>query len=300
MKRQNIFLSLAFILLLSSPLLAGDRPGSSWLEAAPGARAAALAEAVTASVEGPTAAYWNPAAIGLQPGIEMMHADWWIESSSVQHLAATFASGRYGWGASLHHVGSYDLELRDGPSSDPDGSFDSRSFSIGFGGSAEIANRWRIGLNGHYLSESLYTEHANGYSVDAGLLGRGVVSGALDLGLAVRHIGAMESFSGGDSDLPTTFSLGARYRLDTFRHAPTSVMADVVSVKGFSPGLRVGAETLLFDMLALRGGYRYGEEASSLSAGFGLIWKSWNFELSLTPYENDLGTVQRFSIRTSW
>lgn len=300
LRRQNIFFLLAFLTLSPVAIRAQERPGASWLEAAPGARAAALSEAVTAAAEGPVASYWNPAAVGLEPGIELMHADWWVESSSVQHLAASFSSGRFGWGASLHHVGSYDLQLRDGPSAEPDGSFDSRSFSAGLSTSAEVVSGWRAGLSGRYLSESIYTEHAGGYSVDFGLLRRGLVSGALDLGLAVRHIGAMDSFAGGSSDLPTTVSAGARYRLPLGPSTPSSLMADVVSVRGYDPAVRVGAETLFFNALALRAGWQSGEQQNNISAGFGLRWRQWSFEMSLSPYENDLGTTQRFSIRADW
>jgi hypothetical protein len=298
---KKMFFVAAFLFVAVPGAVAGEIPGSGWLEAGPGARAAAMGDAMTAAVDGPTATYWNPATTAINGGgAEVMHADWWVESSSIQHLAVTFPGELVDVGFSAHHVGVYGLDLRTGPSADPIDEFDSRSYSLGLSIARGFGDGWRVGATSRYLSEDIYVDHANGWSLDLGLLRSGLVSGALDLGLAVRHIGDIEGFASEGDPLPTTASAGVLWRPSLVRTVPTAFALDVVHVREYGLGVRTGIEATVFDMLALRGGWQLDDRSSSFSAGFGLRWKSWMFDLSLTPYEDDLGTTQRFSVRADW
>ena len=277
------------------------RPGSTWLEVGPGARAAALGEAVVAAPLGPSGAWWNPAGAGIDGGgVELMHANWWVDGSTAQHIATTFRTGKIGWGASLHHVGVSNLELRDGPSATPIDYFDARDFALGATVSAPVYKQLRAGLSVRYLSEDIYTYHSNGWSMDAGLYLPDAVSGALDLGLAVRHLGDIEGLAGASSDLPTTVSAGARLRVPVGLETPPSVLFEVSKVRDLNTSVRVGAEVRVLGALDLRGGWKSGYEGQSLSAGFGLTWRQWGLDFGYAPFEDDLGSTQRFSLRAAW
>jgi hypothetical protein len=289
------------IALLFTVSHATARPGSTWLEVGPGARAAALAEAVVASPEGPSGAWWNPAGAGTDGGgVELMHANWWVDGTTAQHIATTFRTGKIGWGASVHHVGVSNLELRDGPSSTPIDYFDARDFALGVTVSAPLYREIHAGLSVRYLSEDIFTYHSNGWSLDAGLLWTDAVSGALDLGAAVRHLGDIEGSAGTGSDLPTTVSAGIRFRLPLKMETPPALLVEVAKVSDLNPSVRFGAEVCLLGALDLRAGWRSGYEGQSLSTGFGITWRHWGLDFGYSPFEDDLGSTQRFSLRAAW
>ncbi len=278
------------------------QPGAAWLEIGPGGRAAGLAEAMTAAVEGPTATYWNPAAVGFgASGVEAMVADWGLTGGKVQYLAGVFRGHRLGWGVSLLHVGTGDLELRTRPSAAPVGSFTARSYA--FGGTLALALPWgglRAGASGRYLVDEIHIYDTEGWSLDLGLLRPGLLDGRLDLAVTVRHLGRMKAFLEEACDLPTTYTAGARYRPGALGRVKPSLMLDVARVADYDPSVRGAVEAVLFDAVALRAGYATGYEARGLSAGLGLAWRGWRFDYGYTPFAEDLGNAQRISVARTW
>lgn len=293
-------------LLMTLPLMmmtmtAFARPGSAWLEIGPGGRAAALAEAVTASVDGATATYWNPAAMdATRNRVEIMQNSWWVEGGSSQYVSGTFPSGKMVFGASAMHVGFSDLQLRDRPSASAIGTFDARNYSLGLSASGPIGKGFRVGASLHYLNETIYVDQASGWSGDIGVLRRGLLGGSLDLGAALRHLGRIEALRTTAYDLPTTFAVGGLYRLPDLGIAKPAVMVDVAKVRDYDPSVHLGAEVGLFQYLALRAGYASGYDARGLTGGFGVEWDRWRFDYGYTPFRDDLGAAQRFSVAVSW
>ncbi len=293
-------ISIVFLLLFSCTVILAES-GASWLEVSPGGRAGGLAETMTASVQGATATYWNPAIVGLSGNsVEMMNNDWFVENSSSQHIAGSFSLGKYGLGASIHHVGINDMELRTRPSNNPDAFFDSRNYSIGASLSRPISGGLRGGLTLRYLSEAIHVYHSNGWSMDAGLLYSGLASGKLDLGLTVRHIGQMDALLNEKYELPTTYSIGGLYRLGLLEKIAPKIMLDVVKVNSYDPSIRLGTEVDFSNYMSLRCGYMTGYEAQGFAAGFGLKYDRWRFDYGYTPLNNDLGHAQRFSVSAVW
>jgi hypothetical protein len=294
------FISIIFLLLFFQSIVIAET-GASWLEISPGGRAGGLAETMTASSQGATSTYWNPAAVGMDGNsVEMMNNDWWVENSSSQHIAGSFALGKYGLGASIHHVGINDMELRTRPSDTPEGLFDSRNYSIGLSLSRLFSGGLRGGLSVRYLSESISYSHANGWSMDMGVLYPGFMSRKLDLGFTVRHLGHMDALNSEEYDLPTTFSIGALYHLGLFEKFAPKIMMDVAKVDSYDPSLHLGTELDFTSFLSLRCGYMTGYEAQGFAAGFGLKYDRWRFDYGYTPLNNDLGHAQRFSVSAVW
>ncbi|MBD3166109.1 PorV/PorQ family protein [bacterium] len=275
--------------------------GGAWLEIGAGGRAAALGEAMTAAVEGPTATYWNPAAVGLAGNrAEVMHAAWIGEANS-QYLATDFDLGAWGLGFSALHVGIDDLELRSGPSAEPEGSFQSRNIALGFSVARALPIKsLRLGVSGRYLKDKLYMYDAEGYAFDIGLLQRGLLKGHLDVGLSVRHLGEMGALKTEEYDLPVTYSAGVQYHVLRMGIVEPSVMLDVVQVADYDLSLRGGLEVKVSEYFYARGGYASGYDARGVSGGFGLQWNGWRFEYAYTPFTEDLGNAQRFSFGMQW
>ncbi len=293
--------STVMIVLLVAAVPVFARPGSTWLEVGPGARAGALAEAVVASPQGPSGAWWNPAGAGIsEAGVELMHADWWVDGSTAQHIAATFLTGKVGWGFSVHHVGVANMELRDGPSAAPIETFDARDFALGATASFPVHQKLRAGLSLRYLSEGIYIYHANGWSMDAGLLWPEAFSRALDLGVAVRHLGGIEGLDRRSNDLPTTVSAGLRWRLPLLLKTLPSLLIEGAKVTGYDTSVRLGGEVRVLGALDLRAGWRSGYDGQSLSAGFGLAWRQWRLDFGYSPFADNLGDTKQFSLRAVW
>jgi hypothetical protein len=293
--------ALALLSLLFAAFPAVARPGSAWLEFAPGARAAALGEAVTATPDGPSAAFWNPAAVGRAGnGLEAMHSQLFVESGSAQFVALELDRERFGFGLSVLHLGVGDMELRDGPSSDPSGTFDSRNYALGLSGAWRITPSLRFGASGRYLSEAIHVHTASGWSGDLGLLWSGLLDNHVSLGATVRHLGRMEALESRRFELPTTGTAGLYLAGYTFGFVQPSLAADLAWITGGELSPRLGLEAVLFQRLALRAGWTGGREAQGFAAGFGIHWEGWRFDYAYTPMKDDLGASQRVSVGVSW
>jgi len=293
----------AFILISLLTVSAVARPGSSWLEIGPGGRAAALGEAMTASVNGATASYWNPAKVGLSgSSIEVMYADWWVDQSSTQYLAGDFSKGKIGFAVDAIHVGIYDMELRSRPSATPIGEYDARNYAIGATLALPVISRLRAGVHVQYLSESIYVHNANGWASNFGLYYSQLFNYSLDIGFSARNLGNIDAIDEEAFKLPATYSLGMVYHISSVSSQlfKPRIMMDVVKVESYDLNLKVGAEADVYEYLSARVGYVGGIEGQGLSFGFGVNWESWRFDYGYTPLQEDLGTAQRISVSATW
>ncbi|MDP8208221.1 MAG: PorV/PorQ family protein [Candidatus Electryonea clarkiae] len=302
MKKQLLHIMLIGIIVFADTgVFAFDHPGATWLEIGPGGRAAGLAEAMTAVVDGPLSTYWNPALVGnTRGGIEVMHGEW-IAGTKAQYIASDAKFGKWGVGVSALHVGTGDLELRASPTSAPIGQFEARSYGAGVSVSRSLPlEGLRVGFTGRFLSDEIYVYSGDGWSADAGLSYSGLLSNHLDLGATIRHMGKMEALNKEAYDLPTTTSLGARWRFSPMGYVQPDLIVDVAKVSNYDISVRAASEIHLMDMFAIRGGYATGYEAKGLALGFGLFWKNWAFDYGYDLFSNSLGYAQRISIRKSW
>lgn len=296
-KRTSICTLLLLTLLVPGAFAA---TGVTWLELTPGGRAAALGGAQTASVDGPMAPFWNPAAVGMDGnGAAVMHSNLWIDGTQ-QNVSSVFQLGKFGLGFSALHVSVDDMDLRSGPSTSPIGQFDARNYALGFSVSREVPGGLRIGVSSRYISESIYNYHADGWSLDAGVLKKGLFGDRLDLGATVRHLGDIDALYQEASDLPTTMTLGGQYRIGTVWKMAPKIMADLAHVRDDGFHAHAGLEVDLFDYLIVRGGYVSGYEGRSFAGGIGIRWEQWTFNYGFTPYRDDLGNSQRFSVTVTW
>lgn len=301
MTRRFYLPFLTALLIAGWPLSVQARPGSAWMEIGPGGRAAALGDAMTAAARDPFAGYWNPAAVGLTGNTAAATiADWWVEGMAVHHLAGTFVLGELGVGFDARHAGIGDMELRDGPSASPLGSFDSRNLALGASVSAPLLAGVRLGMSGRFLSETVYVHQANGWSMDAGLLRPGLLGGALDIGFTIRHFGHISALVDEEYDLPTTVSAGAALRPGSYGPVAPTVLFDIAQVRDLDPVARGGLELMMFEALALRGGYAAGEDSRGFSAGFGVVWRQFRVDYGYAPYGDDLGSAQRVTVAAVW
>ncbi len=256
-----------------------------------GPRAAAMGEAYTAVVGDQTAAFWNPAGIALLRKKDFLLA----HHQSFQGIGQTYGGWAYGNGRrglalslGVHSAGG--LETRTGPSTDPLGTFSVYELNGGFSYAQRITDQVTFGWSVRALQETVGPESAWGIGVDLGAMYTSSFPG-LTLGAAYRNLGRMEPLDQVRTPLPRTFRAGAAYV-----RGPVTGSADYRLPKGGSPGIHLGAEYAIRQVLFLRGGYRSGHDTKDVSFGLGLRRRNWRIEYAFVPSALDLGGSHRVAV----
>ncbi|MFB3908056.1 MAG: PorV/PorQ family protein [Candidatus Eisenbacteria bacterium] len=294
-----VLFALASLAVLGSTVLgsASAAPvGMAYLKIGAGAEAVAMGNAVVSNVEGPSATYWNPAALAFQPGLQATVA----HNESFQSIRQEFAGitrsfGRLGLGVSLHGTWSDQLDSYDNAGI-YQGKFGYYGISTGLAGGYQMSDSWSLGVGASYVREQLDTYSADGISLDAGVLGRDVFAG-LDFGLALLHLGPNLRYVDQQLSLPMTVQGGATYRLRLPSIGATALLAaEVRKVREEDPNLQLGVEYRLREVARLRLGYRSGLDSEDVSFGIGLHQGSVQADYAYVPFGDDLGTQHRIGI----
>ncbi|GAB4314253.1 MAG: type IX secretion system outer membrane channel protein PorV [Candidatus Zixiibacteriota bacterium] len=261
------------------------------------ARGAAMGGSVIADATGTEALFWNPAGAALVNGTELMvsHRQY-IADISLDHLALAHNVGSFG----VIGLSVKALTMGDEPvytTQQPEGTgemFSSSFVVVGLSYARSITDRLNFGVNGHYISEKIYNEAANGLAFDMGFIYRPSVGG-MTLGVVVKNYGPKMAFDGPDFGQPVDFgnqndghegrTQSASFELPSYIQFgaawdPIETARQRVRMTGsfqsnnFSEDeFRVGSEWGLDDQFFLRGGYIASSQDSYLygfSLGAGL------------------------------
>lgn len=257
----------------------------------------ALGGAVTSSISGVEAIYWNPAGVAATTqGAEVLISRMqYIAGIDVSYAAVAAQFGGLGWVAvSLKTLDFGEIPVTTELAPDGTGDFFSPTFiTLGLTYSRAMTDRILFGTTVKLISEQITRESATGVAFDFGLqYSTGV--GGLKLGVALKNIGPNMKFSGsdlevrtripdqrGDSrerpleipvspfELPTTLQLGLSYDwnvTETNRLQFTGAfLNDNFGLDRYSAGLEYSMNNLLF----IRGGYTFGynTEEDSFESG---------------------------------
>ena len=294
----------AAVLVLARPAGAGTTTGFAFLNLPAGARAAALGGAYTALADDPTAVFWNPAGVAARTALG---APGEIAVSGVHHesiqnfhqdlVAATWRRG--GDGLSLafnsHYTGR--LEGTD-EIGNPLGAFGATDFAVAGGYATTAAPGLRIGGSVGWISETIAGTGASTLSFSVGGIYAPAGVPGLTVGVAARNLGGSPRFattSGGAGeavDQPRTLAAGAA--LGGSRGGLRWLVAsDVSQLAGEDVEARVGVEIAPSPVLALRGGWMFGQDAADLTAGAGVAVGRVQFDYAFVPYHDELGTSHR-------
>jgi len=325
-------LTIVVALLCASFLGAGQlrKPGingAAFLKIGVGARLVALGSAATTIAGDPNMVFVNPAGIQVDKGKTQLGLNYnkWIIDLNHSAAAITHGFGELGTiGIGVIYMGLSDIAAdRDlsppgytGPVAEPEGigqydAFDYSDLAVTLAYSKQFTDNFVMGAAVKFIREEIDTESASAFALDFGAIYK---TGFRDLkfGAKINNVGGDLKFYAVGAPLPLNFSIGASASL---------VTGDDFSLKGFvdltkpmdSPQLYfVGAEWNLYEILALRGGYKVGysgytdelngfkQTDEGFSFGGGLNLKVMNYNLwidyALTSF-NVFENTHRFTLR---
>lgn len=287
---QNITVSmaLAIALLLTAP--AGAGTGMRNMLNLTGARQAAMGETVVLHQADPFNLEYNPAAIiGLTKGRVGFSYNSFIQDRNNNSLAAIFPVKSVICGIHARLAGVGDIEVRQGPTSEPDYIAGSHDFALKAFAAYKILPRLQAGISAGWLMEKIDVDRASIAAVGFGA----AYYAPYDLAFhaSVSNLGGKITYIAQKDDPPTIYRAGAAYR-----RGPGRLAADYVSIKSGEGRLHMGGEYLIQQMLFLRAGYQVGYDNRDFSAGVGFAYKDFRIDYAFVPYKSDLGNSHQFTL----
>ena len=275
---------LLFAVLLALPVTL-SATGLPSLRLSGGARAAALAEAVTAL---PDAQALNPAALQSRGQSAAFSHATWIQGTRQDYLHLAWARGQSVWGLSGQLWQTDDLERRTGPSTAPLGHFGVYEGAAGLS-YARRMDRLRVGLRLNVIRQSISTDNASGASADFGLIY--AIDPRLHFGASLRNLGSMGKLNRQATDLPLEARLGAAYTGFT----DLLITVEAQQARDGDLTFHLGGEYHAGERLRLRAGYQNAENRN-LSAGLGLVTGRWIIDYAYVPFSSGLGDAHRITL----
>ncbi len=268
------------LLLATSAQAALRKPGitgATFLKVAVGARMAALGSAATTIYNDPNMIFWNPAGIQTDNGktqIALNYDDWLLQ---FKHQAAAITHGFGNWGTvglGFIYMGLSDIPAdRDivppgynGASMEDLGvgrydSFDYYDLAMALAYAKQFTDRFRMGVTVKYIYEKIDTETAGSLAFDFGAV---YETGFRDLAIGARinNVGEDFKFYAIGAPLPLNFSIGASVAIAQEKNSQLRLLADLTKPQDSPQLYFTGAEWLLYEKLALRGGYKFNYSGS--------------------------------------
>jgi hypothetical protein len=261
------------------------------------ARAAAMGNAYTALASDASAAYWNPAGLALADNhsILFMHNAWLLDINH-EFVAAQLVRGNHNLAFSVNMIAVPDIEIRKGPSENPDGTSTATNLYLSGAYAREVAENWLVGVQLKFLSEKYYMIQAEGYAMDFGVIRQNLVPN-LNVAATLQNIGKMNKLQNVATELPLIARLGVAYQIPykVLDHNPIAAL-DVMTVYEDVTQVNIGSEIPLGSYLAVRLGYVIGSESYSFTTGAGISYDRYRFAYAFVPYKYDLGTTHRISL----
>jgi len=300
-RKFGLPLILVAALLVSSVAWAGDgTAGSTYYMDLFGIGVGAGPSAMAAYTAAPGDIWsltYNPAGLAniarVQLGVSQIQ---WIEDTSFSYLSVGLPSGSGGLalGMAYFDLGSVDATGADGTSLDGTAEAYNFGFVGGYGFQMPNICAMSVGISGHLIQGSFDEQTATAIGVNLGAL-YGLMENQVQLGLAVRNLGTKFQFGdeGSDEDEQAlTFAGGVSYSTaeDQISNVDLTVGADVLMPKDRDVAMAFGGEVWVYDMLALRVGYKTGIEMGNLSYGAGFKYSDFQLDYAYTDHDTFEGT----------
>lgn len=272
--------------------------GMKFLSVSVHARAAAMADAMTAQEASSIAMLYNPATMAnMNYDLDVaLGQTQWLAGTSYNMATVAYrpAAGRYGTvGLSLVAVdyGEHFLETirADNEQGFLDlGSYSPSAMAVGLGYARALTDRFSAGANLKYVTQSLgeATMSADGDSrqtedfsrntlaVDFGVLYRTGIR-SLNFAISARNFSREITYAEENFELPLTFSMGVSANLFELSGYSSSTHALLMTVQAERPRdyaeqVKAGMEYTFMNTLSLRAGYLFPTDEQGINLGAGL------------------------------
>jgi hypothetical protein len=296
------------IIILSTTLSVQDasaqagKSGLAFLKLGGSARGVSMGDAMSGSVTGAAATYYNPAGLlganadGSSAEVMLMHKGW-IQDTRMEYLATRIAlNDESALGFFLNSTTVSDIEVRTRPGT-PEGTFTARNFSVGASYARTMWNDLRIGLTAKFLYEKIFVDEASGLAFDLGLQCKTPIE-HLSVGAVLANLGSVSELRSEKSTLPAILRVGPAYSLEIESMDSRIILAadELYIFPERSSYLNVGGELFFNQTLAARAGYQFGSEGRGLSTGVGVHYGIVNLDYAYSPFSSDLGNAHTISL----
>lgn len=276
-----------------------------------GARATAMGNAISASIDDPTAIYWNPAGLsGLARGTFTAEYAQWLADISVNYVAVAVPLGVGTIGVGVTAVRTPEMEETTVEQQDGTGrTFTAASYALSLSYARALTDRFAVGGSVKYIAERISYSMASGLALDIGTLFVTPFQG-LRLGAAITNFGTKMRMRGDDLltivdidpnnrgnntsnraelrtdpfDLPLMMRIGLAGEIFQRNGSRLTLAIDALSPSNSSQYVNLGAEMgLLGDLILLRGGYSelfLTDSAHTFSLGGGLRYRFGTFHVT--------------------
>ena len=296
-RKFGLPLILVAALLVSSVAWAGDgTAGSTYMDLfgiGVGAGPSGMA-AYTAAPGDIWSLTYNPAGLANVTGVEVgVSQIEWIEDSSFSYLSVGLPRGDGGLALGLAYFDLGGVVVTDVGGTDMDEMAEAYNFGFVGGYGFEMPNicDLSVGVSGHLIQASFDDETATAIGVNLGAL-YALMEDQVQVGVAVRNLGTKFQFVDEEDEQTMTFAGGISYSTaeDQIANVDLMIGLDALMAKNRDVAVAVGGEVWVYDMLALRVGYKTGVEMGNLSYGAGFKYSDFGLDYAYTDHEEFSGT----------
>lgn len=278
-----------------------------FLKIGPGARALAMGGTYVGISDDIYAAYYNPAGVAINHGngqAAFSHTQW-IADINYDYAAASINIESFGsLFMSVTSLRVPEEKVRTFEFPEGNGQvWDANSVSFAVGFAKSLTDRFSIGFNAKYISESIWSSSATGFALDVGtyyltpfndlIIGASILNFGTKMKLDGRDIqinydpdgnlatgpnNVPAKFEMDQYDLPLTFRIGFSMDVIKSRYIRIKAAVDATHPNDNTEYLNSGIEFAYDELVFIRGGYKSlfmdnSEESFTLGAGI-------NYELS--------------------
>ncbi|MFA6570625.1 MAG: PorV/PorQ family protein [Bacteroidota bacterium] len=300
--------------------------GVQFLKIGVGARANGMAGAYGAVADDLTSIYWNPSGLAKVKGMggDFSYTSWF---AGFTHAFAAFSlplGENYMAAVSLQAFTSDRIPITTMDKPQGTGSaYTLSDIAINATIAGYLTEQFSFGITAKMLNSSIAMLDAPGFAFDIGTMYETGIQG-IRLGFSIHNLGTEMKYSGQDLQttkklvdalsaspldvqylasgfsLPLTFRAGiASDIINEDEHKLTAAL-DFVTLSDTPEQFAVGAEYVWNKIVAVRAGYRIGQDEFGLGGGFGVNYLTGGFngqiDYSINPTKS-IGLVNRISIQ---
>jgi len=269
------------IFLSSAPLLSQQgetfkrlgKAGFTFLKISPSARAAGMGDAFTAIADDATAIFFNPAGLTNIDRLEYsLGITNWIIDSQLMSAAVALPLGRGTVGVSAVSFAPPGFE--ETTVTEPEGTGRTvhvGDIAVGLAYGLRLTDRLSFGSRIQYVEENIDRDQASSWVVDFSTYYRtGFRNGVI--AMAMKNFGPDVKYLAEKFKTPLYFNINLALDVLGSDGAPLHLLGSLESAfaTDYRDRYHAGAELWLFNLIALRGGYKFNYDTEDFTAGFGL------------------------------
>jgi len=264
------------------------------------ARATGMGSAFVGVADDAAALAWNPAGLADQKNVNLgLNHNGWLAGIVQETLVGTTPVGSLGGvGLFANYVSYGSFEGHDNAgAAQPNYSPNRYGFGVGWG--MPLLAGVSAGIVAKESMQTIASSSYSAFSVDLGALW--VPMPDLRVGLTYDNLGTRVV----GYTLASALSVGASYRIAVIEaHSIIAAASGAIEPHGVNR-LQLGAEDVMFSMVAVRLGYQANlvdnkiTGLTGLAAGLGLLYHGFSLDYAYLPF-GDLGTVNRISLGYSY